>query len=59
MALWVGYAWEVKEDDNAADEKGDGTKKRKKKRKRENNISAGRMKRPIMQGSPYKEISNG
>ena len=52
----MGYVWEVKEDGDATDEKGYGTKKKKRKRKR--NISADRMERPIMQGSLYKDISN-
>ena len=53
----MGYVWEVEEDNNAADKKGDGMKKRKRNRK--NNISADRMERPIMRGSLYKDISKG
>ena len=55
---WMGYVWEVEEDDNDADKKGVMKKKRKMKRKREKKISADRMKKPIMQGSLYKDISN-
>ena len=54
---WMGYVWEVEEDDDAADKNVNGTKKRKMKRKK--NISADSMERPIMRGSLYKDISNG
>ena len=54
---WMGYVWEVEEDDNASEEKGDGTKERK--RKREKMISADRMERPIIIVSLHKDISNG
>ena len=48
-APWMRYVWEVKEEDDAADENGDGKKKRK--RKRGKRISTDRMESPIMWGS--------
>ena len=54
---WMGYVWEVEEDDEDAEKKGGG--KNKRKRKREKKISVDRMKRPIIRGSLYKDISYG
>ena len=34
LAPCMGYVWEVEENDDAADKKGDGTKKRKRKREK-------------------------
>ena len=56
LASWMGYVWEVEEDNYSADKKGDETKKSKKKR--EKKFSADRMERTIMWGSLYKDISN-
>ena len=56
LSPWMGYVWEIKEDGNADNEKGNRTKNRKRRRKKK--ISTDRMDWPIMWGSLNKEISN-